>query len=140
METTKRCQKCGKIFHKKPSESKSYWVTKKFCSYDCSDQGTIHTINSGTFKKGQKPWNDKIRATSSAWHKEARKIYIASEQPLVCKHCKSTERIEIDHIDNDHTNQNSNNLQALCKVCHARKSYVYRAKTGNLGNMRHTEK
>lgn len=41
----KRCLTCNTVFSKKPSDSKKYWVVKKYCSIECS--GT-------TFKKGHK--------------------------------------------------------------------------------------
>jgi len=35
----KKCINCGKIFYKKPSDSKRYWLKKKYCCIKCS--GTL---------------------------------------------------------------------------------------------------
>lgn len=39
-----------------------------------------------------------------------------------CERCGGTERLEIDHIDSDRSNNNPDNLQTLCKNCHNKKS------------------
>ena len=51
---------------------------------------------------------------------------VLNEQPL-CEHClddydKLTPATEVDHIDNDPTNNTRQNLASLCKPCHSRKT------------------
>lgn len=40
-------------------------------------------------------------------------------QPF-CTECGSTERLQVDHIDGDPTNNVLENLRVLCEPCHAR--------------------
>lgn len=53
----KNCLVCGNIFHKKISESKKYWETKKYCSVKCNL--TITNIKNQKYElpKGLTPWN-----------------------------------------------------------------------------------
>lgn len=48
-----------------------------------------------------------------------------SEQPL-CAHCEAIDRIkvgtEVDHIDNDPSNNKRSNLMNLCRPCHSAKT------------------
>ena len=68
--------------------------------------------------------------------KEERKIYwsthwrrlrkvILNNEPL-CRHCKAENRLvpgtEVDHIDGNPWNMETDNLQALCKSCHSKKT------------------
>lgn len=56
----KLCEGCKKLFYKQPSDSKKYWLKKRFCSIECS--GT-------TFKKGHKPKHiDKLRSVYGKDH------------------------------------------------------------------------
>ena len=89
----------------------------------------IHLSPTSEFKKGQPPHNKGIRTTGSPWRKEARRIYIASGKPMVCVDCGTDKKIDIDHYDNNYTNQNLNNLHPRCKSCHQKKSWRKGEKT-----------
>lgn len=39
-----------------------------------------------------------------------------------CEKCGMTERLEVDHIDGDRSNNKLNNLQTLCNNCHINKT------------------
>lgn len=46
---------------------------------------------------------------------------VLREQPL-CAMCKTEWATDVDHIDNDPTNNDRRNLQGLCHECHSRKT------------------
>src|SRR3990167_2532620 len=46
----KHCLACGEIFYKKVTDSKKYWLVKRYCSIDCS--GTLFTEGSVPKNKG----------------------------------------------------------------------------------------
>lgn len=41
-----------------------------------------------------------------------------------CEKCGGTENLHIDHKDGNRSNNDSNNLQTLCKACHHNKSLI----------------
>lgn len=60
----------------------------------------------------------------AAWRKL--RASVLREQPL-CEHClRNDDRpvmaTDVDHIDNDPTNNSRDNLQSLCHECHSRKT------------------
>ena len=46
---------------------------------------------------------------------------VLREQPL-CAACKTEMATDVDHIDDDPTNNDRDNLQGLCHECHSRKT------------------
>ena len=65
MDTHKICLTCNSIFHKSPSDSKRYWLVKKYCSIKCAPS---------TFKAGRQvpqSHKDKLKkltgTKASAW-------------------------------------------------------------------------
>jgi 5-methylcytosine-specific restriction protein A len=64
-----------------------------------------------------------LALNGAAWAKLRR--LVLSEQPL-CAHCEQIGRIaparEVDHVDNDASNNERSNLSGLCSPCHSRKT------------------
>lgn len=60
---------------------------------------------------------------SEAWHKLRRSVL--AEEPL-CRMCSQQGRnvaaTDVDHINNDPSNNSRDNLQGLCHECHSRKT------------------
>lgn len=48
-----------------------------------------------------------------------------------CKKCKTTERLELHHKDNNYKNNKINNIILLCKSCHMTKHSLDRSKEYN---------
>lgn len=46
---------------------------------------------------------------------------VLCEQPI-CDHCQMEPAIEVDHVDNDPSNNERSNLVGLCRSCHSRKT------------------
>lgn len=107
---SKKCLECGVMFFKKPSESRKYWRTKKYCSYKCSliytavqkqDQSNnpslmghlipwnkdlkgIHLSPKSEFKKGQRGyWTGKERLDIRGRKKIAKTICFYCEKELI---------------------------------------------------------
>lgn len=61
---------------------------------------------------------------------------VLAEHPL-CQLCKRQGRItpatEVDHVDNDPSNNDRENLMSICKPCHSRKTQADIGKTTNWG-------
>jgi len=91
----KNCLVCNIKF--KPHKSKQV-----FCSYKCTG------INN---KKN----DDKIYLRKKSYN-EASKIIIK----VMCSKCHSTERLHIHHKDHNYLNNNIENLDVLCYLCHAK--------------------
>ena len=56
---SKKCLVCGNLFSKRNTESKKYWMTKKYCSQQCSLELTNirKQKDNGGYKKGHIPWS-----------------------------------------------------------------------------------
>jgi hypothetical protein len=59
MTDNKKCLVCGDIFYKKDNMSKSYWITRKYCTNKCSITVTAINKNGKQYKIpiGNMPWN-----------------------------------------------------------------------------------
>lgn len=77
-------------------------------------------------------------STSSKTWRELRKVILARDP--VCVICHSVPANEVDHIDDDPTNNSVDNLQGLCKPCHSKKtilgSGVIKSKEKALNNVK----
>ena len=60
----KKCLMCEKFFEKKPSDSRTYWERKTYCSISCS-------------KKGKPAWNKGIELPFEVWNKGKTGLQIA---------------------------------------------------------------
>src|SRR5687768_6538332 len=73
-------------------------------------------------KKALTP-NRTLALNGAAWARLRR--YVLSQQPL-CAECERQGRIraslDVDHVDNDASNNDLSNLEALCHSCHSRKT------------------
>ena len=78
---------------------------------------------SKTLKQRQQETGRTLALDGLAWRKL--RALVLAKQPL-CVHCLSravlTEATDVDHADNDPTNNYIGNLQSLCKSCHSRKT------------------
>lgn len=78
---------------------------------------------SKTLKDKQQANGRTLALNSEAWARLRR--LVISEQPL-CAQCQREGRLkvgnEVDHIDNDASNNERSNLENLCRPCHSRKS------------------
>lgn len=93
-------------------------------------------------KHGRKTLNQRaeeigrtLKLDGAAWRK-LRESVLALE-PL-CRHCKAMGvtacATEIDHKDNNAANNDPDNLQALCKSCHSRKTQADMGKRVSMGH------
>lgn len=65
----KQCEQCGKLFEKKPYDSKKYWLRKRFCSQKCAgDSWRGSPAPKSAFKKGHISWNK-----GKSWDEKTRK-------------------------------------------------------------------
>ncbi|MGB7479864.1 MAG: HNH endonuclease signature motif containing protein [Burkholderiaceae bacterium] len=78
--------------------------------------------------------NRTLALNSAAWGRL--RAAVLDDEPL-CRHCYAYGRVnfatDVDHIDNDASNNDRNNLQALCHECHSRKTMAdmgHRVATG----------
>ncbi len=103
----------------------------------CGHPGCSELTDGGMCQKHKKA--DDKRKYEEYWHKrdrEQQRIYgrmqwrrlrkmVLNEQPL-CAHCRDKGKLtaanEVDHIDNNPWNMARDNLQALCKPCHSKKT------------------
>jgi formate dehydrogenase maturation protein FdhE len=60
-----------------------------------------------------KDGNPRYASGCSSCRTEARK-----HKKDYCEHCGETNKLEIDHIDGNRSNNHLTNLQTLCKSCH----------------------
>jgi hypothetical protein len=83
-----------------------------------------------TLKQRQTETGRTLALDGKAWRDL--RASVLREQPL-CRRCqrvgKLTPATDVDHIDNDPTNNERGNLQGLCHECHSRKT---QADMGNL--------
>ena len=84
--------------------------------------------NSGSFKKGQSPWNKGKRFEQIEGDKHPnwkggitryRQIMIREGIELTCQNCGSKNKIQIHHKDKNRSNNLVSNLMVLCSKCHA---------------------
>jgi len=84
----KKCLFCGNTFYKKPKETHSYWIGKKFCQKICHDKfrtGKTVTNNPGCFKKGITPWSKGKKFPEFSGEKNP---MWKPKTPAHCSHCK----------------------------------------------------
>ncbi|WP_292934534.1 HNH endonuclease signature motif containing protein [Noviherbaspirillum sp.] len=76
-----------------------------------------------TLKQKQEANGRTLALDSAAWRKL--RALVLNEEPT-CRHCQALGRVtpatDVDHIDNDPSNNSRDNLQALCHECHSRKT------------------
>lgn len=90
-------------------------------------KGTIKQPKSGskTVKEKQEANGRALSLNSSAWKRL--RAYQLSLFPL-CEHCArigiTKPATDVDHIDNNPSNNQMENLQSLCKSCHSRKTNI----------------
>ena len=83
----------------------------------------IKTLSSKTLKQKQQANGRTLALNGATWAKLRR--LVLSEQPL-CADCERRGRIvparEVDHVDNDASNNDRSNLVGLCSPCHSAKT------------------
>lgn len=76
-----------------------------------------------TLKQKQQANGRTLALNGAAWRKL--RAYILNESPL-CEHCMdrglTVPATDVDHINNDPSDNRRENLQALCHECHSRKT------------------
>jgi 5-methylcytosine-specific restriction endonuclease McrA len=73
------------------------------------------------------PLHEQERKRKPSW-KTTRQQVLARDG-FACRRCGSNEGLQVDHVDEDRTNDSLENLLTLCTNCHARK-HGKKAKTG----------
>ena len=65
----------------------------------------------------------------------AQKTFVASSQEWRCAACGRTldHTFEVDHLDEDRTNDRADNLAAVCRACHGRKTMAHRMRHAQAG-------
>lgn len=86
-------------------------------------QRNVALMKRKTLKQRQEETGRTLALNGAAWRKL--RAAVLAEQPL-CEHCEArgviTPALEVDHIDNDPTNNDRKNLASLCRPCHSRKT------------------
>lgn len=72
-----------------------------------------------TLKEKQQSNGRTLALNGTAWRKL--RAAVLRESPL-CALCRTATATEVDHVDDDPTNNDRANLSALCKPCHSRKT------------------
>ena len=89
---------------------------------------------SKTLKQRQQETGRTLALDGKAWRRL--RAVILGERPL-CQHCLDRGVIEpateVDHVDNDPTDNRPEALQSLCKPCHSRKTQRDRGHTVAMG-------
>jgi 5-methylcytosine-specific restriction protein A len=83
----------------------------------------IKVLGTRTLKDKQEANGRTLALNGAAWARL--RALVITEQPL-CAQCEREGRItpgnEVDHIDNDASNNERSNLENLCRPCHSRKT------------------
>ena len=104
-------------------QNKSYHI----CNMEGCSNLTKERYCEECLKKIQKKDNEERADRRDKYSRNWRQlsIHIRNKEPF-CREClkmgKYTPSECVDHIDNDPSNNNENNLQALCWSCHSRKT------------------
>lgn len=101
------CETCGKALEIKvyPSgsqESSTEYLKRRFCGRKC--KGVSQRLANGP----------KLGGLPHRGRKIARRMVVKS----ACEKCGTSNRLEVHHRDGDATNNDRDNLQALCMPCH----------------------
>lgn len=72
-----------------------------------------------TLKDKQQANGRTLALNGAAWR--TLRAVVLRESPL-CALCRTAEATDVDHRDDDPTNNERSNLSALCKPCHSRKT------------------
>lgn len=104
------CVICGKSFRARGYWKESRNLSRKTCSPECRSKLLTKVSLERGFKHGQ----------SQAYYTWRAQKYKKS----FCEMCGGKELLEIHHIDRDKSNNKEENIQTLCKPCHALLHYV----------------
>lgn len=113
--------------------AKKYGVTVRTIERVVKKHGAIRTVaqaNKATahlkdYSGMIVPEHLKVKRKSLS-HKTRYEVMIAHPFCSTCGNTKDVLPLEIDHIDNDPTNNDVNNLQVLCTLCNKGKAYSHR--------------
>lgn len=87
-----------------------------------------------TLKQRQRETGRTPALDGAAWRRL--RASVLADEPL-CQDCHArgilTEATEVDHRDNDPTNNERENLVSMCKPCHSRKTQADMGKTVHMG-------
>lgn len=105
----KYCEYCGQKLERKrlPNGDLEYLIhfnRRKYCNRECMKRAFLKT--------------DESKQMWGAAHSTARKINQLILNKTECELCGKKTKLDIHHIDNNESNNNLNNLQALCRSCH----------------------
>jgi hypothetical protein len=110
-----RCENCGELFTRTPSDLKASKSGLFFCSRICKDHaqsiGGVEAIRPDHYGKGNGAHDYRERALR---HYGAR-----------CQSCgydRDLRMLDVDHIDGSRANNDMSNLRVLCVWCHALKT------------------
>ena len=82
-------------------------------------QRNVALMKAKTLKQRQAETGRTLALDGAAWR--TLRAAVLREQPL-CEYCQAAEATEVDHMDNDPTNNDRSNLVSACKPCHSRKT------------------
>ena len=105
----KYCENCGKKLERRPlasgyEEPLYFFNQRKYCSVDCANKATA---KKKLEKKTTNPKTSRARARASV-----------ADAP--CSICGKVGYTEVHHRDENPLNNSPENLQRLCKSCHAK--------------------
>jgi len=92
------CPVCSKEFSQTPWQKKCY----RFCSPVCKAQEDQRRENGRNYRNG-----------AALFRVISREAY-----GEICYSCRSTEKIEVHHLDRNRKNNTKENLRPLCRECH----------------------
>ena len=92
------CPTCRQKFSQTKWQKKNY----RFCSVACKEKDDCRGENSRNYKNGIAIF----------------RIISRENYGEICFSCRSTEKIEVHHIDKNRGNNTKENLRPLCRACH----------------------
>jgi 5-methylcytosine-specific restriction endonuclease McrA len=98
------------------------WAPK--CAFpDCINKVVYHRKNGNSYKWKMfcSPHQKNLRPEVDRWKMGVGCSNTDAHHGFVCtSHITSPSQLDVNHIDGDRHNQNPDNLEILCKVCHQR--------------------
>ena len=112
------CQECGKTF--KPTSNRQQWCTE--CGDKIKRENRIKSCNEYYHShKKLKGCHPKGKESSS--YKDGIGLYKKKRKDY-CERCGATENLVVHHKDRDRHNNEDDNLETLCRSCHAKEHLI----------------
>lgn len=126
MSSAARCSNCGEGTFQEPSTpcSSCEWLNRAQAGVTvnlvCSDPDGVFRRAREENRKKKRRWQASVAP---------RRDFPKSLLQPNCWSCGSVRFLQLDHWDNDRSNNSATNARTLCAPCHERKSDLYRQET-----------